>query len=483
MENFDLYIHGVPVGHEIVGNSEEHDYIKGFYNHDVKVEVSSLLQIDIVNGKSFYTYLRKKDVRNVEGRPGSYFGLTVSFAGRYCTNVQVLYNILDTIYKKICVGCLIKSDADTDKFLVKQISTSSYKSYSVLDYINAVFKENLENLTFGTLKVSSNSNTEIKFSLKEVDSPLFHETLQQRRILISPEYETASVAYNSLLKELEPIKNENAQLKSENTQLTEKNEKLSKEVERLETEKSNTEVLTSKKYEKQLEEQEARLEEYKQKREELESKIERVFDNIKSIDKPFKELTRLLADRFQEKNEKVGKKTSESHCENRTRHSKTSWSQLVNIILLLVVACLCGYCCYVVSTLSTSVDVIRQNNQEEMIQIEPDSVFVNTADGVYGETLEDTAYDDFKDCRIDISNYNEGNVLKPGSSHNLSIRKKNESETANVPVGIWKSSEGITITQNTFVVDDLKTDDTLNVKIDYIVDSKIVKSRIIKVKK
>ena len=34
MEQFDLYVHGVPVGHEMCGCNEELDYIKGFYNHD-----------------------------------------------------------------------------------------------------------------------------------------------------------------------------------------------------------------------------------------------------------------------------------------------------------------------------------------------------------------------------------------------------------------------------------------------------------------
>lgn len=486
MEQFDLYVHGVPVGHEICGCNEELDYIKGFYSHDVKVEESSILQIDIVNGKSFYTYLRKKNVRNADGRPGSYFGLTVSFPNKYCTNVQVLYDILDAIYKQICVDCLIKSEAGSDRFLVKEITTSQYKNRPAVDCIKAVFKNNIENLRFDVLKGFVSSKSETKFSLKEVDSPLFRETLKSNRILVSPEYGTASVAYNSLLKEVEPIKGENAQLKNTNTQLVESNNNLSSEVTRLERELAESEKSASKKYKGQLEELQARLSECEQEREKLENKIKEASSAIDLIDEPFKKLTRLLAGRFQKEVEKDGKKSSEISSASRKKHTKTQWTSVGSIVLLFAVVCLCGYCCYAISKLSESIAVIQQKGQKVEEQIINDSaqtgrpeVYESGTAAETEETNEQPAYDNYSDCRIDISNYNEGDTLRAGTSHTLSMKKGRNA--ANVPEGKWESTPGITITENTFTVDASNTD-PLNVQIYYTVNNQHVKTRTIIVK-
>lgn len=445
MEQFDLYVHGVPVGHEICGCDRELDYIKGFYNHDVKVEVPSMLQIDVVNGSSFYTYLRKKNVRNAEGRPGSYFGLTVSFADRYCTNVQMLYEILDAIYRQVCVNSLIKAETGGDRFSVKQISTASYKNHLAVDFIKAAFKNNVENLQFGNLKGFSSSSSEAKFSLSEVDSPLFRETLKSKRILVSPEYGTASVAYNNLLKEVEPIRNENVQLKAANTQLTENKNGLSKEVARLEKELADLNVSASKKYKKQLDDLQAQLKECEQERNRLDAKIKEATSAVDLIDEPFKKLTRLLAGRFQEKDKNDGKKTPKGRPESRSKHSKKVWFAMGNFILLLVVAVLCFYCCYAVSQLSESVAMIQKYEPQEVLA---------AADSTY------------KDCTIEISPSPNNGKIQKGQTYTLSVM--NGEEKANVPAGIWEGTPGITIKGDAFTVDTT----AINVQIFYTVEGK-----------
>lgn len=491
MEQFDLYVHGVPIGHEICGCDRELDYIKGFYNHDAKVEVSSMLQIDVVNGSSFYTYLRKKNVRNAEGRPGSYFGLTVSFADKYCTNVQMLYEILDAIYRQICVACLINTETGEERFLVKQISTAPYKNHLAVDFIKAAFKNNVEKLQFGNLKGFSSSNSEAKFSLTEVDSPLFRETLKSKRILVSPEYGTASVAYNNLLKEVEPIKNENAQLKTANTQLTESKNNLSNEVARLEKELSCAASSASNKYKKQLEDLQARLEECEQEKSRLDTKIKEATSAVDLIDEPFKKLTRLLAGRFQDKDEKVGKKPSENHPANRSKHSKKTWFAMGNLILLLVVAIMCGHCCYAVSQLSISVAMIQKYEPQDV------PAAANTTAVVPGAGQDEVAagtgtgagqpvYDDYSKCYIDISPYNpkNGDKIQKGKTYTLSVMKGRVK--ANVPDGTWEAQTGIPnvagiiITGNTFKVDETISNPT-NVLIRYIVNGKAEKNKTITV--
>lgn len=491
MEQFDLYVHGVPVGHEICGCDRELDYIKGFYNHDVKVEVSSMLQIDVVNGSSFYTYLRKKNVRNAEGRPGSYFGLTVSFTDRYCTNVQMLYEILDAIYRQVCVNSLIKAETGGDRFLVKQISTASYKNHLTVDFIKAAFKNNVENLQFGNLKGFSSSSSEAKFSLSEVDSPLFRETLKSKRILVSPEYGTASVAYNNLLKEVEPIRNENVQLKAANTQLTESKNGLSKEVERLEKELADLNVSASKKYKKELDDLQAQLEKCRQEKDKLDAKIKEATSAVDLIDEPFKKLTRLLAGRFQEKDENDGKKTSKGCPESRSKHSKKVWFAMGNLILLLVVAVLCGLCYHAVSKLSESV-AMMQKYEPQGVSAAADTIAVVPGTGqdeVAAETgtgAEQPVYDDYSKCYIDISPYNpkNGDKIQKGKTYTLSVMKGRGK--ANVPDGTWDAQTGIPnvagiiITGNTFKVDETISNPT-NVLIRYIVNGKAEKNKTITV--
>lgn len=482
MEHFDLYVHGVPIGYEVCGCDRELDYIKGFYNHDTKVEVSSMLQIDVVNGSSFYTYLRKKNVRNAEGRPGSYFGLTVSFADRYCTNVQMLYKILDTIYRQICVACLINAETGEERFLVKQISTASYKNHLAVDFIKAAFKKNVEKLQFGNLKGFSSSDSEAKFSLAEVDSPLFRETLKSKRILVSPEYGTASVAYSNLLKEVEPIKNENAQLKTANTQLTESKNNLSNEVARLEKELSCAASSASNKYKKLLEDLQARLEECEQEKSRLDAKIKEATSAVDLIDEPFKKLTRLLAGRFQDKDEKVGKKSSENHPANRSKHSKKTWFAMGNLILLLVVAIMCGYCCYAVSQLSGSV------TKEQANQMETDTVSAATEhdrgeESFANETEEEstsTVYDNFNDCRIDIVPSPQNNQIQCGVDYTLSIKKKS-GQDANIPSGKWEGTDGIHINRNNFKVNPNIDSIPKNVQVHYTVNGVHVITRTLKI--
>lgn len=84
MEQFKLYVHGVPIGHEICPEDMEEDYLKEFYSHDKDIKVSSYMQIDVLDDKSFYTYLHKKNVSSQIGRPGSYLGITICFNKQYC---------------------------------------------------------------------------------------------------------------------------------------------------------------------------------------------------------------------------------------------------------------------------------------------------------------------------------------------------------------------------------------------------------------
>ena len=95
-------------------------YIKTFYNHDADVKESVIFCIEALRNKTFYSYLRQNDVDNAESRPGSYFGITLSFSNLYCSNVYLLYKIFDAVYKQLCLGKLIEQDGRKVRYLVRQ---------------------------------------------------------------------------------------------------------------------------------------------------------------------------------------------------------------------------------------------------------------------------------------------------------------------------------------------------------------------------
>lgn len=491
MVQFNLYVHGVPIGHEICPRDAEEDYLKVFYSHDKEIKETSFMQIDIVNGKSFYTYLHKKNVSSEIGRPGSYLGLTVCFTKQYCTNVHMLYEILDTIYKKICVGCLVRQEEANERFLVKEIASAQFKGNLAVDYIKAAFKQNMEKYllySFEDINGFSNPIGEVKFSLKEVDSPLFYDTLKNNRILVSSEYGTVSVAYNNLLKEIDPLREEYGRFKQDNSQLRERNKSLSDEVVRLEKELSKAEASASKKYKKQLEEAWAKCDNTEREKKRLEDKIKEVTSAVGQMDLPLKTLTRLMASRFPEGYNTGSNLVDESHSSSRAKNSVKSWLPMVNLILLLSLLALSGYCCYALSGLHEPVaieqEVEQDKNVDNSVNIEDETYedeFVSGNDSkTYGTARSATnSYDDFSDCQINISHYNGIGNLKKGKTYSLYV-KKNDNKKANVPDGTWSSTEGVTINGNTFTVNDDVSQPT-NVLLHYTVDNKKVLTRAITV--
>lgn len=490
MAQFNLYVHGVPIGHEVCPCDAEEDYLKDFYSHDKEIKETSFMQIDIVNGKSFYTYLHKRNVSSEIGRPGSYFGMTVCFSKQFCTNVHTLYEILETIYQKICIGCLIKKEAGNERFLVKEIASAQYHGRPVVDYINTVFRQNMEKLLSGSfedLDGFSNSVGEEKFSLKEVDSPLFCDTLKNRRVFVSPEYGTISVAYKNLQKEVEPLREEHGRFKQDNAKLKENNKNLAEEVAKLKKELSNKESSVGEKFKKQLEEVQSNYDKAEREKRGFEGKIKEAASAVGQIEEPIRTLTRLFASRLLEEN----KNDTRTQILNRSRNPLKTWLPIVNLVLLLFVLVFCGYGCYALSNLPESTAVVQ--GAEEPTAIEGTDTNNDLLEGATNTIVSNTSneevpsdYIDFEDCQIDISNYSGTGNLHKGIEYSLSVVKKEDSRAANVPQGDWKATTGpdglpgIIISRNNFRVDENVAQRT-NVRVYYVVNNDKVLSRTITV--
>lgn len=213
MVNSNIYIHGVPHGHDVSPkNNDINDWLTGFYSSNENVKEDAYMQIEIANGFSLYTYLRRHNIISAINRPGSYFGISVKFEKSICTSVYQLYELLDLIYKKVCLDTLIKKEGETEKFIVNEIESATYQGTNLLKAVSQIFSKNSENLRFEDIKGFSPSKNKSYFSLEEVDSPIFFDILKHSLIKVSPFYDVVRKDFNKKIEELEQSQADNRKL-------------------------------------------------------------------------------------------------------------------------------------------------------------------------------------------------------------------------------------------------------------------------------
>lgn len=106
----EIFFHGVPKGHDYRGIESERSYFSTFYNSIPQDgEVRLLVNIRIINGISFYYYhyLVNKSIADCDGRPGSYFGVSIRMDA-FCSDIHNMYRILDNIYHLYVVNTILK---------------------------------------------------------------------------------------------------------------------------------------------------------------------------------------------------------------------------------------------------------------------------------------------------------------------------------------------------------------------------------------
>lgn len=235
MAKFELYVHGVPVGHEIYGSGENREYVKRFYtNDDGGNRVSAYMQVEVENGVTYHTYLHKRNVSNADGRPGSYLGLTLGFSGECCTNTYTLYDLLDSVYNKVCVGSIIKQVSDGELFLAKDLDSVSINGHKAFDFIEGTVAQLLRQHLDGSFAPLPNSAKAAKkvayFNLMEVDSPLFREMLGANVLRISPDYEKSWESVAAFQNKSQQLESQNGRLKSEYDGLSAQKAQLEKDL-------------------------------------------------------------------------------------------------------------------------------------------------------------------------------------------------------------------------------------------------------------
>ena len=346
MAKYKVFLHGVPVGHEICGATTdiEREYLRQFYG--MKTDTPTVMRTDIVNGVAYYSYLRKNYFSNAEGRSGSYFCITISPGKFICKDVQTLYTILEETYKRICVGSLVRDDANGGSFLVREMDGTMYQGYAITDYIQAVVEQNVDKLIDKSLmeSIEDNVNTQgtVKFSLSEVNSPRFIEAMLSRTVLISPAFETASKAYDTLLNKYNALETVYVRSKEEANRLKEELRSLEKsyadqQKEATKADKRHNEELDAVK--KELADTKGKLDRCENEKSGLENKLKQAKSTIEKIIEPYKQLADLLAPQPQGTHKTVPTPGSADSPKSLPKGKlKTGLTRSDYVLLLLVLA-------------------------------------------------------------------------------------------------------------------------------------------------
>lgn len=499
MSAFDLYIHGTPNGHQIWGSAKNHDYISTFYNHDMDRTDKSAMQIDICMGDSYYTYIRQQNVYDSNERPGSFFAITVCFTKAYCTNVYKLYQIFEAVYNQVCIGSLISQKQGKEIYLVSDFESSRFGNSTTVDRIRAIFVKNIGELIDPYLLPFENigdtfNKAKKQFSLLEVDSPLFFDFFKKQSIIVLPNLEPASIANQTIAKQLNVINAQknaletvNAQLQSDNVSLTNENKSL---VNQLHTSASSSE----KKYSATINQLKADLKVVTQERDELKVKVEEAKLSVDLIDKPVQKLVRLLAGRFPDSNRSGVERTYEISQESSSKNSHKVWQSGLNSIFLGIIIVLCLAILYFVAFKNSG-----KNNTSNVAPQEQvcNTILPKSAEDLGGAELTDNSetsdesnakseepvsesYDKWEECIINIRN--GGDELNANQTYKLLVTKGGK--PANVPVGKWvvEIESGCPINQGNLFTIPANTPTGTFVQIKYIVNDKPVKVRTPKVK-
>lgn len=102
-----LMISGVPKGESIWAPDEDKAFLGTLYSKStVKFRFNVSLRNNGKGNYAYYQYLVYNVISDVDGRPGSYFGLTLRL-DKYCSDYRSIYNVLDMIFRKNVVGNLL----------------------------------------------------------------------------------------------------------------------------------------------------------------------------------------------------------------------------------------------------------------------------------------------------------------------------------------------------------------------------------------
>lgn len=121
----EVFIYGTPTGNCFYGKTDEKIYFDTFYNGD-KANYLSVKIRKAGDSKvyCYYNYLVYQNVIGKQGRPGSFFGITLRLDA-YCMDIQNIYRILDIAFNSYARGELLESVGGNFRYIVDDFNDIS----------------------------------------------------------------------------------------------------------------------------------------------------------------------------------------------------------------------------------------------------------------------------------------------------------------------------------------------------------------------
>jgi hypothetical protein len=140
-----VYVHGRPQGQDIwsvVPVGDDKFYLNPFLDSKIGDGMDAVLLIDVWQGNAYYSYIHRKNVSEKGNRPNAYFAITICFEKHLCTEVSMLYDLLDSVYKQLCLNNIIEKVGEQERFLISQFKEKE----NVLNQVNTVIVQNVNKL-------------------------------------------------------------------------------------------------------------------------------------------------------------------------------------------------------------------------------------------------------------------------------------------------------------------------------------------------
>lgn len=295
-----VYIHGRPQGQDIWSAAPVADdkfYLNPFLDSRIGENMNSVLQIDVWQNNAYYSYIHRKSVVEKGNRPGAYFAITVCFEKHLCTQVALLYGLLESVYKQLCLTNLLEANGEYEHFLISQFSEKE----NVVNQISTVILQNVNKYIASTLKPLNTSVDTTKTQYKtyanvDVDSPQFLSDCTICRVLVAPSIVSKDKLPAELKQKISIIESEKDKLAEDRNSWQSKAEHESAENKRLIEDKGQLQAQIS-----ALQQQVATIKEEQKKAFE-----KQISDLQKSIDEQKQQSAKLSKELEDEKKQKQG---------------------------------------------------------------------------------------------------------------------------------------------------------------------------------
>lgn len=227
-----VFIHGVPCGHKYLDTTkskEPDQYILSFYRKHTTDVPNAYMVVEIVNGRSYYTYLRVKNYLDKDSRSGSYFAISLRTDAHVFRTQSDIFETLDRAYNNHIVGKVIApNDKGGGRYLIGDFNEAkSELSNMVAEIFDDIKQQTM--IPIPTSNSRSASKEIVTVSFEDADSiSIKQQILGGKTIWVSNEYQSEKENISGLSNHIQKLKKE---LASKSDHLAVQNKELTKSLE------------------------------------------------------------------------------------------------------------------------------------------------------------------------------------------------------------------------------------------------------------